>query len=110
VVAEEEVNPTGVRLEMPPESVSLVFDASGKVAKMVGGGVVMDRSIGNTRGLGGVLRSWLLHECLSIVCRVCESVPVSVRGGGRGGRGGRRGRIGWGGSLLSSTNPLCSGQ
>ena len=47
------IPPTGETIDMPPESCSLIFDGSDKIIKAVGGGIVMDRSIGNTRGLGG---------------------------------------------------------
>lgn len=55
VLREEEIAPTGVKLEFPPESVAVVFDAaSNKIVKLVGGGMtVIDRTVGNTAGLGG---------------------------------------------------------
>merc|ERR1719162_157388 len=44
--------PTGRRLELPPQSFSMVFDRDGKVQKF-DVGYVTDRTVGNTGGLGG---------------------------------------------------------
>ncbi|KAL1496228.1 hypothetical protein AB1Y20_016191 [Prymnesium parvum] len=44
--------PTGKKLEMPPQSYSLIFNEQGKVREITVGYVV-DRRIGNTGGLGG---------------------------------------------------------
>lgn len=46
-------NPTGRKLELPPEMSSMTFDASGKV-KQLTTGYVLDRNVGNTGGVGGV--------------------------------------------------------
>ena len=46
---------TNPQMELPPESFSVVIGADGKVAKCVGN-VVMDRSVGNSAGLGGTWR------------------------------------------------------
>jgi hypothetical protein len=55
MLREEEVAPTGVRLMLPPESVSLVFNEENKIVKLVGGGMtVLDRTVGNSAGLGGM--------------------------------------------------------
>merc|ERR1711988_1859006 len=54
LVDETLIEPTGKRLEFPPESHCLEFDPqTKKIIKYVGGGLVMDRTIGNTMGLGG---------------------------------------------------------
>jgi hypothetical protein len=53
VIEDEDIPPTGRPLDMPPEGYSLVFDASDRIVKMVGGGLVLDRTVGNTGGLGG---------------------------------------------------------
>jgi len=47
------IPPTGESLDLPPESWALVFNSGDKIIKAVGGGIVMDRSIGNSCGLGG---------------------------------------------------------
>jgi hypothetical protein len=39
-------------MELPPQSFSVVVGADGKVEKCVGN-IVMDRSVGNSAGLGG---------------------------------------------------------
>ena len=44
---------TGTRVECPPQALSMTFNAEGKVTKITVG-VVMDRTLGNTGGLGGV--------------------------------------------------------
>ena len=44
---------TGKRFETPPQACSVVVDRDGKIAKYTIGHV-MERSIGNTGGLGGV--------------------------------------------------------
>jgi hypothetical protein len=55
MLRDEEVAPTGVRLMLPPESVSLVFNEDNKIVKLVGGGMtVLDRTVGNSAGLGGM--------------------------------------------------------
>jgi len=45
--------PTGKRFESPPEAASLTFDDDGFCTRLTGG-AVMDSSLGNTGGLGGV--------------------------------------------------------
>ena len=45
--------PTGKELINPPQACSLTFDAKGLVTKYTIG-VVMDRQVGNTGGLGGL--------------------------------------------------------
>lgn len=45
--------PTGKAYEAPPEAVSLRFSPDGKVSQMTVG-YVMDKTLGNTGGLGGV--------------------------------------------------------
>ncbi len=49
----EEIAPTGIKMQLPPES-NCVNIVGGKVVRAVGGGIVLDRSVGNSRGLGGV--------------------------------------------------------
>lgn len=44
--------PTGKKLELPPQMNSLIFDADGKVQQLTVG-YVLDRRCGNTGGLGG---------------------------------------------------------
>lgn len=44
---------TGTRVECPPQALSMVFNEEGLVTKITVG-VVMDRTLGNTGGLGGV--------------------------------------------------------
>ena len=46
-------DPTGIKFETPPQACSLVFDSEGLVSKYTIGHV-MERSIGNTGGLGGI--------------------------------------------------------
>merc|ERR1711988_337765 len=54
LVDETLIEPTGKRIEFPPESHCLEFDPeTKKIIKYIGGGLVMDRTIGNTMGLGG---------------------------------------------------------
>lgn len=48
------IAPTGITMELPPESCSLVFNDDDKIVKAVGGGIVMDRTVGNSRGLAGM--------------------------------------------------------
>jgi len=43
----------GTKVECPPQALSMTFNESGKITKITVG-VVMDRTIGNTGGLGGV--------------------------------------------------------
>ena len=45
---------TGTKVECPPQALSMTFNESGKITKITVGGV-MDRTIGHTGGLGGVL-------------------------------------------------------
>ena len=45
--------PDGRRIETPPQSMGLVFEASGKV-RQINVGAVIDRTAGNTAGLGGL--------------------------------------------------------
>lgn len=45
--------PTGKSFETPPQACSVTIDADGKVKKYTIGHV-MDRSVGNTGGLGGI--------------------------------------------------------
>ena len=47
------LQPTGVRVESPPQACSMVFNEDGKCTKVTIG-VVMDRQLGNTGGLGGL--------------------------------------------------------
>jgi hypothetical protein len=47
------IQPTGKKVECPPQALSLTFNEKGEVTKITVG-VVMDRTIGNTGGLGGV--------------------------------------------------------
>lgn len=44
---------TGEAINSPPQAISVTFDTSGKVTKFTIG-AVMDRSVGNTGGLGGL--------------------------------------------------------
>ena len=44
---------TGTAVECPPQALSMTFNESGKIVKITVG-VVMDRTMGNTGGLGGV--------------------------------------------------------
>lgn len=44
--------PTGKKLELPPQSFSMVFNEQGQV-KVFNVGYVVDRTVGNTGGLGG---------------------------------------------------------
>lgn len=44
---------TGTRVECPPQALSMTFNEKGQVTKVTVG-VVMDRTLGNTGGLGGV--------------------------------------------------------
>jgi len=44
---------TGTVVECPPQALSMTFNESGKIVKITVG-VVMDRTMGNTGGLGGV--------------------------------------------------------
>jgi len=44
---------TGIYVECPPQSVSLTFNEDGKVTKYTGG-YVMDKTVGNSGGLGGI--------------------------------------------------------
>lgn len=45
--------PDGRRIETPPQSMGVVFEASGKV-RQINVGAVIDRTAGNTAGLGGL--------------------------------------------------------
>ena len=45
--------PTFIRVEAPPQAVSLTFNEEGQVVKYTGG-YVMDKSVGNTGGMGGI--------------------------------------------------------
>ena len=47
------IEPTGKKVECPPQALSLTFNEKGEVTKITVG-VVMDRTLGNTGGLGGV--------------------------------------------------------
>ena len=47
------IQPTGKKVECPPQALSLTFNEKGEVTKITVG-VVMDRTLGNTGGLGGV--------------------------------------------------------
>merc|ERR1712048_1147669 len=47
------IKPTGKEVISPPQAQSFTFDEKGKVTKLTVG-VVMDRTVGNTGGLGGV--------------------------------------------------------
>lgn len=47
------VQPTGIKVESPPQAASLKFDADGKCTQLTAG-YVLDKTIGNTGGLGGV--------------------------------------------------------
>lgn len=47
------VKPTGVVVECPPQASSMTFNEAGEVTKITVG-VCMDRTVGNTGGLGGV--------------------------------------------------------
>ena len=47
------LQPTGIVVESPPQACSVVFDESGLCLKITIG-VVMDRQLGNTGGLGGL--------------------------------------------------------
>jgi len=47
------IQPTGKKVECPPQALSLTFNEKGEVTKITVG-VVMDRTVGNTGGLGGV--------------------------------------------------------
>jgi hypothetical protein len=47
------LQPTGLVVESPPQACSMVFNAEGKCTKITIG-VVMDRQLGNTGGLGGL--------------------------------------------------------
>ena len=47
------IKPTGKKVEAPPQSCSMKFDAFGKATEFTTG-YVMDRRLGNTGGLGGV--------------------------------------------------------
>lgn len=53
VLEKEEIAPTGIKMELPPES-NCVVVKDGKVVRAVGGGIVLDRSVGNSAGLGGL--------------------------------------------------------
>lgn len=45
--------PTGKFIDCPPQAMSLTFNEDGKVTKYTGG-YVMDRTMGNTGGMGGI--------------------------------------------------------
>jgi len=47
------MKPTGIKVECPPQALSMTFNEAGKITKITVG-VCMDRTIGNTGGLGGV--------------------------------------------------------
>jgi hypothetical protein len=47
------IEPTGTEVACPPQAQSLTFNEKGEVTKITVG-VVMDRTVGNTGGLGGV--------------------------------------------------------
>ncbi len=53
VLGKEEIAPTGIKMELPPEANCVTIGADGKVVRAVGGGIVLDRSVGNSAGLGG---------------------------------------------------------
>lgn len=47
------IAPTGKTFQMPPEAISVVWDAEGRVSKFTIG-VCMDRTVGDSGGLGGI--------------------------------------------------------
>ena len=47
------IQPTGKGFEMPPEAISVTWNAEGKATKFTIG-VCMDRSVGDSEGLGGI--------------------------------------------------------
>jgi len=47
------IKATGTEVEMPPQAQSMTFNEKGQVTKITVG-VVMDRTVGNTGGLGGI--------------------------------------------------------
>ena len=51
-IRDSSIPPTGVRVESPPQSCSVIFNAEGLVRKFTIG-YVMDRDVGNSGGLGG---------------------------------------------------------
>ena len=71
----ETLEPTGRRMVCPPEAITMTFDPlSGKVVKLCAG-FTMDRLVGNTRGLCGVLAA---ATCAGAPPSEWETYPPSV--------------------------------
>lgn len=64
-------------MELPPQSFSVIVGADGKVAKCVGN-IVMDRSVGNSAGLGGMFYLWMhtyLPFSAHLLCIPIRPIP-----------------------------------